>query len=248
MAGKWDTECRAAIDLAKQTLREGESLDVIQVLDALFHTTGLKEVPELAPLAAVAQAPQKVREDVPIVFMTEPLSRVVNSLDNGNMITSRDLLRALLETPRGREVFKSRGLGDAQVEEALHALQTTESTPWSGNSVPTSAAPAAGPAPAPATPGQVPPAEQGPWRSSTRRGQLLRELSGMGSMLTQPPGPRPSGLTELEQQLRRLMLQLVTPKSRNVLLVGPTGTGKTVLVYQLAHRVLEKPESLPPPL
>jgi ATP-dependent Clp protease ATP-binding subunit ClpA len=246
MAVKWDTECRAAIDLAKQTLREGESLDVVQVLDALFHTTGLKEVPELAPLAAVAQEPKKLRDDVPIVFMTEPLSRVVNSLDNGNLVTPRDLLRALLETARAREVFKSRGLGDAPFETALHALQA-ESSPWTSNSVPTSAAPAAGPTPAPAA-GQAPAADQGPWRTSPRRAQLIRELSGMGTMLTQPPGPRPSGLTELEQQLRRLMLQLVTPKSRNVLLVGPSGTGKTVLVYQLAHRVLEKPETLPPPL
>lgn len=213
MTPTWDADCKRAVDLAKQALADGTPLDVLHLLDALYHATDLKQNETLATLARFLQEPQKLRDSVPRVKMADGLKPIIHSLAHGRPVSPSELFLALLTSDPGRQALTERGLPEPELQSLLEALQPK--------------------------PG---------WRSSDQRRAALRELSAFGSMLTESPGPGKRGLAALEEPLRMLLLHLITPRSRNVLLVGLPGTGKTALVHLLAHRLLHGGDTLPPPL
>jgi ATP-dependent Clp protease ATP-binding subunit ClpA len=85
--------------------------------------------------------------------------------------------------------------------------------------------------------GNLPPVPDLGGRTSTpERESLIQRLSGFGRMLTGPQPP-PGAIVEMEGPLKVLFRTLCGRKTRNAIIVGPSGTGKTVLVYELARRL-----------
>ncbi len=72
----------------------------------------------------------------------------------------------------------------------------------------------------------------------------IRLLSQYGRLLEQPWPPRPA-IMPAESALRDLVLALGQRKRRSAVLVGPAGTGKTLLVRELARRLATRDASVP---
>jgi ATP-dependent Clp protease ATP-binding subunit ClpA len=85
------------------------------------------------------------------------------------------------------------------------------------------------------------------WRGSPERQAALRTLEPFGRMLTATPVPT-RGTARMDQLIAALVRTLSKMRRRNALLVGPPGTGKSALVYELARRVAAGHESIPPGL
>ncbi len=88
------------------------------------------------------------------------------------------------------------------------------------------------------------PAARDNWRSSPERLSAIQALSSYGRMLTGTE-PAPGQVVEREQVLKALVRTLSKMKRRNVILVGPAGTGKSALIYELSRRMYRRDASLP---
>jgi ATP-dependent Clp protease ATP-binding subunit ClpA len=82
------------------------------------------------------------------------------------------------------------------------------------------------------------------WRSSSARKQAIEALSSFGRMLTDVDLPA-SKVEERDDVLRSLLRTLSKMKRRNAILVGPSGTGKTAIVLELARRLRCGDASIP---
>src|SRR5258708_25021011 len=128
MPANWDADCQNAIDLAKQTLKEGEPLGVVPLFDALYHATTLKQAQGLDALAAYIPPPQKLRSDVPSVPPSDALKQVLGPL-MGRQLTPRDLFTALLGSAEVLQALRQRGLDEARLQQVQAALQGASATP-----------------------------------------------------------------------------------------------------------------------
>jgi ATP-dependent Clp protease ATP-binding subunit ClpA len=82
------------------------------------------------------------------------------------------------------------------------------------------------------------------WRSSQERQEALKALGGFGRVLTERE-PRHGELVESEDYVKKLVVTLSARKRRNALIIGPPGTGKTALVYEVARRIVREDQSIP---
>jgi ATP-dependent Clp protease ATP-binding subunit ClpA len=84
------------------------------------------------------------------------------------------------------------------------------------------------------------------WRASPERSRAMERLASFGRMLTVGEPPH-GGVVEMERPLRALVRTLSKMRRRNAILVGPPGTGKSALVYDLARRLVHADFSIPIP-
>jgi len=89
--------------------------------------------------------------------------------------------------------------------------------------------------------------ERAGWRESPARKKAVEALSSYGRMLTDK-GVTHGGLVEKETSLRALVRTLCKRKRRNALVIGQPGTGKSALVLELAHRLVNGHAAVPPHL
>jgi ATP-dependent Clp protease ATP-binding subunit ClpA len=228
-------ECRQAIDLARRALPDGQRLDVPGVVDALYHATALKDDPVLAGLSRLFPPPTLLHEAPPPAAVDEALKRVLLELRNYAPVAPGHFFAALLRTDAGRGLLAMRGASPEEMS-TLAALPVPPPHASSGNG------------------GDKPrrslEESSSPSRPMTdARHRMMRELRDYGTVITEPPGPPLPGTKIVSDSLVRALLQhLYTPRSRNILLVAPPGTGKTSLLHALAHKLLARDSILPPAL
>jgi len=217
-------DCQAAIDLAKRALADGAPLDARVLLAALYQQEAVARAHPgldacLPPL--VARRPE-AQEKVGLAPDLQPVFQKLAA--TGTPISAATLFDALVESEAGRSALCDLG-APADVIAGLAGK--------SGGS--------AGPPPPP------PPPPPGHWRTSDARRKAREALDSFGRMLTLGDLP-PGSVVEREDSLRALVRTLSKMRRRNAIVLGPAGTGKSALVYELARRMARGDASLPPRL
>ncbi len=214
-------EAQQALDLAKSATEKGAPLTVDLLLAATYTVGEMSaELPDLAPYLP---APRKARR-VPESVSVEPgLRPVFQFLSQDDYVTLDELMIALLDSKAGKEFLRAAGLPEPALRKARAVV--------GGRSLPESS--------------RVP-ADSG-WRTSPDRGQVLEALASYGRILTDG-SLESSSIVQMDKQLRRLQKSLVKMKRRNVIVIGPAGTGKTALVYEFARRLADGHSSVAPML
>jgi ATP-dependent Clp protease ATP-binding subunit ClpA len=222
----FDAECRAAIDLAKRLVPDGKPLDVEHLLPALCQSAEVKA--RVPWLSGRIPAPAPVRSSpprtVPVAGALQGILGLVGGAERSG--TAIDLLRAVVASGGGREFLERCRLRPEEVERLKGELSANGSSEGS---------------PARGSGDGAPP---GGWRSSAERQEALRTLSSFGRMLTVEDLPERQ-VREREGALRELFHTLCQMTRRNAILVGPPGTGKTAVVYELARRLTRGDGSIP---
>lgn len=226
-----EPDCQAALDLAKRAVPEGQALDAGLLLAALYNTSEIHD--RFARLAGFLPAPEPRRPSapprVPLAPDVQPVFQ--QFADSGDPVSAEDLFEALLASAAGRAALLGRGA----TEEGLSGILAEAGL--------------SPPGPAGMEPGRSggsgpPPRPPDEWRSSPARQEAIRSLSSYGRMLTDTEPPH-GHVVEREDALRALIRTLSKMKRRNAILVGPAGSGKSAIVYELARRLFRRDESLP---
>lgn len=81
------------------------------------------------------------------------------------------------------------------------------------------------------------------WRASAARLAAIQALSSYGRMLTETEPPH-GRVVEREVTIKALVRTLSKMKRRNAIVIGPPGTGKSAIIYELARRIFHDDPSL----
>lgn len=225
MTVNFDDETRSAIELAKSSLDGSAHLDVKTLMASLYYGTVIRE--RLPQLQTVFETPQPVRR-ADKVRVADDLKAILRQYADREMpVSSSELFVALASSPSGKAYLAQRGLSEEELARAVDSLHHFATQP--------------------AAPTGSPPQSESDWRRSAARREAVEALSAFGRMLTDMKH-RPRSLVEIEAPLRTLLTNLARMKNRSTIVVGFPGTGKTALVYELARRLVEGDESIPPRL
>jgi len=223
-----DPQSAAARDLAKRAVPEGGTLDIVLLLAALYHTSGLLR--ELPQLTEVLPKPPQLHETTPEkVPLSEDLRRVLTELAANvrEPLTPRRWFSELLASEQGQLTLLGSGLPKSQLDSVLSTLGLRT-----------------GGGAATVNDGSPPDFSNDSWRSSPERTEAISALQQFGRMLTQDTSA-PRHFVQQDSSLRSLIRALLKRKSRSALVIGPPGTGKTAVVHELARRLATDDESLP---
>lgn len=215
----FDAECRAAIDLAKRVVPDGKALDVEHLIRALYYSTGLKA--RIPWLAGRILEPAPMRGQSPgTIPVARSLQGILGQVGGAERPgTAIDLFRAVIAGDAGREFLERCRLSPEEIERIGRALSQEPARPLPSDG----------------------------WRPSQERQEAIRALGSFGRMLTVEDLPERQ-VKEREDALRELFHTLCQMTRRNAILVGPPGTGKTAVVYELARRLTRGDASIPPML
>jgi ATP-dependent Clp protease ATP-binding subunit ClpA len=213
----FDSECRAAVNVAKRCVHDGGALDVAPLLSAVYHETELHRL--IPAFAQRIPKPVPLRPEPPeTVNLAEPLKPILRKLIvTEHAVTARELFLALADSDAGRAFLRLHGVRDEELDGALPGLEVAPAQP---------AATVRG------------------WRESDPRREAVEALSSYGRLLTDKELPD-RRVVEREAPLRSLIEILCRMGRRNAIIVGHAGTGKTALVYELARRMVEGHASIP---
>jgi ATP-dependent Clp protease ATP-binding subunit ClpA len=215
-------EAQAALDLAKQAVREGDALTPELLMAAAYHVAHMEdELPQLAPYLP---EPKRVHDQVPErVPVGDGLRPILHQLSRDDLVTVEELMAALVQSEPGRSFLSSRGMSNEDIA-AVVAVLTGAAPPTVDGAVPDPA-----------------------WRDSSDRKKVIEGLSTYGRMLTLGEPPQ-KGVVQIDRYLRALQMNLIKMRRPNVIIVGHPGTGKTALVYEFARRIVAGDESIVPAL
>jgi len=216
-----DDNAQRALDLAKRAVPAGGELDVGLLMAALCHGTGLGDV-LLARLADRLPALPTSADSAPAkVAVAEELQPVLRSLARSDqMLTPEMLFKALLDDPAGHAYLYDLGVEATELEAIAEALAS-----------------AVAPAGAAATVGAT-------WRSSSARREAVAALNSFGRMLTAVELPH-YGVYGMDKAIASLVRTLSRQRSRNAIVTGYPGTGKSAVIYEFARRLVQHPEEFP---
>jgi len=217
MGLKLDPRSEAARDLARKAVPEGGVLDIGTLLAAIYRAGELHE--ELPQLGDSLPELSELRNPTPASVPVSPeLSEVLTELATRteDALTPRAWFRELLASEPGRAFLGARGVTAQSVTGFLAVLDAG---------------------------GDMTDAGAG-WRTSEARREAFAALGSFGRVLTEGPA-RAESFVQHESAVASLIRVLVKRKQRNALVMGPPGTGKTALVYELARRLLVDDARLP---
>ena len=132
MALKLESQCQAAVDLAKRALPDGAELGAEVLLSSLYHHGNLKS--KYPALEHYLPQPANQRPNVPEKVSLTPALRPIfqNFADREKPVSADELFRALVECDAGRQLLNRQGLSDAALV-ALLAPLPPKQTGWRGS-------------------------------------------------------------------------------------------------------------------
>lgn len=218
-----DSNAQHALDLAKSAVPAGGKLDVGLLMAALCHETALKDrlpVPLANRLPPLPTSSGAVPAKVEVADNLLPVLRSL--AQQGRLLTPEELFRALLDNPVGQRYLRDLGIGPNDLHTLSDVLTNRVPLPTSG------AAPSG-------------------WRESIARREAMAALSSYGRMLTAVDLPD-HGVYGMDKAIDSLVHTLSRWRSRNAIVTGHPGTGKSAVIYEFARRLVKSPDAFPPRL
>ena len=124
-------EAQQALDLAKRALPTGSPLTPELLMAAVYHQGKLEEkAPQLAPyLPAPPPLIDEVPESVPLVEELRPVFGQWSQRPDGD-VSVNELLKAVIDSPAGREFLRTKGLAEAEIDEVVAVLVAVDEEDW----------------------------------------------------------------------------------------------------------------------
>ncbi len=219
-----DPKSQDGLDLAKRAVPDNGELEIGPLMGALYHATGLKD--QLPPqLANCLEQPQPRRQDVPEkVTVAESLRPILSQLAGDEVpVKPAKFFSTLVNSDLGGEFLSERGVSDALFEELRRMLSQASEEPGPGSGEAVSG-----------------------WRGSQERQEAIKALGSFGRMLTATEPPYRGSRFGMEPTLRSLIRTLSQMRSRNAIITGHPGTGKSAVVYELARRLRQGEDAMIP--
>ena len=218
-----DAEAREALNLAKRAVASEGELDTGLLLAALYHGTALKEqlpgrLAELLqpPLPQMNNTPEKVKVATTLQPVLQQLAR------EESLVTPNLLFGILVDSDAGHDYLIARGMAEADIQALRESLHTSSRELAHPNKTEVDSG----------------------WRTSSDRREAVEALSSYGRMLTARALPY-RGIYGMDQAIRSIVRTLSRMRSRNAIITGHPGTGKSAVVYEFARRLVEGHPSIP---
>jgi len=221
MAWSPDDDLKKVIEVAKRATAPAEKLSASTLLAAVVHRSRLQD--RLSKLSKYLPEPKSLREDAAAqVDVNDEVVKVLEQLrDTSDKQSLEAFVFTLLFSPAGKSALTSAGMPEAELAQFLEEIR---------------------PQIEPRQPANPPPAS----RESAALQQAMEAIGQYGRLLTQrnvlPPR---RGSAEMDGAFLDLYAALSRNRWPSVAIVGPLGSGKSKLVYELARRLIEQDPTIP---
>jgi ATP-dependent Clp protease ATP-binding subunit ClpA len=122
-------KAQEALDLAKRAVPAGTLLTAELLMAAAYHQGKLEE--KAPQLARYLPAPEPLGDKIPgPVTLAEELRPVFGQLSQRHDVSVNELLKAVIESPAGREFLRTKGLPDTEIDEVVAALAAVDDENW----------------------------------------------------------------------------------------------------------------------
>jgi ATP-dependent Clp protease ATP-binding subunit ClpA len=122
-------KAQEALDLAKRAVPAGAPLTPELLMAAAYRQGKLEE--KAPQLARYLPAPEPLDDKAPgPVTLAEGLQPVFGQLSQRHDVSVNELLKAVIDSPAGREFLRTKGLPDAEIDEVVAALAAVDDEDW----------------------------------------------------------------------------------------------------------------------